>query len=282
MLLVARKLKAILPVGATLSRLGSDEFAVFLPSATEQQAVELAEATNKVLATSNRIQGYDIATDASIGIALSLQDYEVGDLLRDAESAMQAAKRQGKARHVVFDAQMQGQLAQKVRLERDLRQALEREEIKVHYQPLMSLTSGTIIGAEALMRWQHGSLGTISPGAFIPIAEDTGMIVDLSYALLKQALHDLHEFPSSFYLSVNLSVRQLQHPGLVEALSGFLQSSHTEPRRLVLEVTESSLMTNPDANIETLAQLSSLGFRLAMDDFATGYSSITYLQRLSL
>jgi diguanylate cyclase (GGDEF)-like protein len=280
LLLVARKLKAILPAGATLSRLGSDEFAVFLPNATRQQAVDLAEATNKALATSNRIQGYDIATDASIGITLSLQDYEVGDLLRDAESAMQEAKRQGKARYVIFDTDMQGQLAQKVRLERDLRQALERGEIKVHYQPLVSLAGGTIIGAEALMRWQHGSLGTISPGAFIPIAEDTGMIVELSYALLKQALHDLHELPSSFYLSVNLSVRQLQHPGLVEALSELLQSSHTGPNRLVLEVTESSLMTNPDANIETLEQLSTLGFRLAMDDFGTGYASLNYLKRL--
>jgi diguanylate cyclase (GGDEF)-like protein len=280
LLLVARKLKGILPTGATLARLGSDEFAVFLPEARQEGAAKLAEATNKALSSSNRIQGYDIATDASIGIALSLQEYEVGDLLRNAESAMQEAKRQGKARYVVFDTEMQQQLARKVQLERDLRQALERGEIKVHYQPIVSLLTGEIIGAEALMRWQHGTLGTISPAAFIPVAEDTGLIVDLSYGLLEQALHDLHDFPTSFYLTVNLSVRQLQHPGLVETLSDRLRSAGIETRRLVLEVTESSLMANPDANIETLEQLSTLGIRLAMDDFGTGYASLNYLKRL--
>jgi diguanylate cyclase (GGDEF)-like protein len=280
LLLVSRKLKSILPEGATLARLGADEFAVLLPGAEVARARAFAAEMSQVLATSSRIQGYDIATHASMGIALSLQDYEVGDLLRDAESAMQEAKRQGKARYVVFDIEMQQQLAQKVRLERDLRQALERGEIKVHYQPIVSLSTGETIGAEALMRWQHGALGNISPVAFIPIAEDTGLIVDLSYALLKQALHDLHEFPSSFYLTVNLSVRQLQHPGLVETFAELLQTLGVESRRLVLEVTESSLMTNPDANIETLEQLSALGFRLAMDDFGTGYASLNYLKRL--
>jgi diguanylate cyclase (GGDEF)-like protein len=286
LLLVSRKLKSILPTGATLARLGADEFVVFLPDVTQHQATKLAETMNQALATSNRIQGYDIATDASIGIALGftedtgLANYEASDLLRDAESAMQEAKRQGKARYVVFDTEMQQHLAQKVRLERDLRQALERQEISVHYQPLVSLTSGDIVGAEALMRWQHGQLGAISPFIFIPIAEETGLIVELSYALLKQALSDLQQFPKSFYLTANVSVRQLQHPNLVETVLGCLKSEHLESDRLVLEVTESSLMSNPDANIRTLEQLSALGIRLAMDDFGTGYASLNYLKRL--
>jgi diguanylate cyclase (GGDEF)-like protein len=280
LLLVARKLRSIVPENARLARLGGDEFALLLPDTDETQATAFAVEVSQILATSNRIQGYDIATDASIGIALSSASHEASDLLRDAESAMQEAKRQGKARYVLFDTEMQQQLAQKVRLERDLRQALERQEIGIHYQPLISLATGEVVGAEALMRWQHGQLGSVSPAAFIPIAEETGLIVELSYALLKQALSDLRAFPKAFYLTVNVSVRQLQHPSLLETIQTLLTQARLEPHRLVLEVTESSLMTNPDANIETLETLSQRGIRLAMDDFGTGYASLNYLKRL--
>ncbi len=280
LLLVSRRLKGILPEGATLARLGADEFAVCLEETSEYATTELAKTMNETLATSNRIQGYDITTDASIGIAFNTEGYQASDLIRDAESAMQEAKRQGKARFILFDTALQQQLREKVRLERDLRQALERQEIYVHYQPIVSLVTGEIVGAEALMRWRHGQLGFISPAAFIPIAEDTGLIVELSNALLKQALGDMKQFPASFYLSANLSVRQLQHPGLEATLTDFLSDAHMAAQRLVLEVTESSLMTNPDANIETLERLSQLGLRLAMDDFGTGYASLNYLKRL--
>jgi diguanylate cyclase (GGDEF)-like protein len=280
LLLVSRRLKGVLPPGALLARLGGDEFAVCLENINEAEATALAAAMNETLAVSNRIQGYDIATDASIGIAFSLEDYDAGNLLRDAESAMQEAKRQGKARYILFDTALQQQLKEKVRLERDLRQALERQEISVHYQPIVSLATGEIAGAEALMRWRHGQLGNISPAAFIPIAEDTGLIVDLSNALLAQVLGDAKQFPSSFYISANLSVRQLQHPGLEATIQELLQRTATRAQRLVLEVTESSLMTNPDANIATLEGLSNLGIRLAMDDFGTGYASLNYLKRL--
>lgn len=280
LLLVSRRLKAVLPEGVVLARLGADEFAACQESASEENALALAQIMNDTLAMSNRIQGYDIATDASIGIALSVPGYQAGDLLRDAESAMQEAKRQGKARYILFDTTLQQQLKEKVRLERDLRQALERQEIYVHYQPIVSLASGEMVGAEALMRWQHGQLGNISPAAFIPIAEDNGLIVDLSNALLKQALEDAKQLPASFYISANLSVRQLQHPSLEATIRDLLQNSATNAERLVLEVTESSLMANPDANIETLERLSKLGLRLAMDDFGTGYASLNYLKRL--
>ncbi len=280
LLLVSRKLKSVLPAAATLARTGGDEFALCLKEKSKDQTLRLAEEIKEALASSNRIQGYDIATDASIGIAKSTPGYEVSDLLRDAESAMKEAKSQGKARYVLFDSEMQQHLEQKVRLERDLRQAQGRGEISVHYQPIVSLGTGGIVGAEALMRWRHSHLGNISPAAFIPIAEETGLIVDLSYALLQQALQDLCQLPSSFYLSANVSVRQLQHPSLVKTISDFLNSSRLEPQRLILEVTESSLMTSPEANIETLELLSSFGLRLAMDDFGTGYASLNYLKRL--
>jgi diguanylate cyclase (GGDEF)-like protein len=280
LLLVSRRLKGILPAGATLARLGADEFAVCLETEREEIATALAQTMNDTLSISNRIQGYDITTDASIGIAFSMPDYQPSDVLRDAESAMQEAKRQGKARFILFDTSLQQQLKEKVRLERDLRQALERQEIHVHYQPIVSLTNGEIVGAEALMRWRHGQLGNISPAAFIPIAEDTGLIVDLSNALLKQVLNDSRAFPKSFYISANLSVRQLQHPSLEAGITELLATAKVAPQRLVLEVTESSLMSNPDANIETLERLSALGFRLAMDDFGTGYASLNYLKRL--
>jgi diguanylate cyclase (GGDEF)-like protein len=280
LLLVSRRLKSMLPPGATLARLGADEFALCLENLTAEQATAFAKGMNDTLATSNRIQGYDITTDASIGIAFNTPGYQASDLIRDAESAMQEAKRQGKARFILFDTTLQQQLKEKVRLERDLRQALERQEIHVHYQPLVALATGEIVGAEALMRWQHGQLGNISPAAFIPIAEETGLIVELSNALLRQALSDLKHFPSSLYLSVNLSVRQLQHPSLETTIDEALSGAGVKAQRLVMEVTESSLMTNPDANIETLERLSHSGIRLAMDDFGTGYASLNYLKRL--
>jgi diguanylate cyclase (GGDEF)-like protein len=280
LLLVSRRLKSVLPEGATLARFGADEFAVCLEGVNETAATTLAKTMNETLATPNRIQGYDITTDASIGVAFHSKGYQVSDLIRDAESAMQEAKRQGKARFVLFDTVLQQQLKEKLRLERDLRQALERGEIFVYYQPIVSALTGEIVGAEALMRWKHGQLGFVSPAAFIPIAEDTGLIVELSNALFKQALADMKQFPASFYLSANLSVRQLQYPGLEATIIEFLNHAHVEAQRLVLEVTESSLMVNPDANIKTLERLSQLGLRLAMDDFGTGYASLNYLKRL--
>jgi len=248
-----------------------------------------AERLMKSLAPPFFVAGKEIFTSISIGIALSNTAYEEPeDMLRDADTAMYRAKSLGKARFEVFDADMRASVMARLQLETDMRRALERNEFRNFYQPIVALDSGHVVGFEALMRWQHPTRGMIGPEEFIFVAEETGLIRDLGWWSLREACRQMSTWRahSKSYLdltmSVNVSAKQLLQPRLVEEMKKLLTETVLPPEALKLEITESAVMADPAAAAEMLQQIKSLGVRLAIDDFGTGYSSLSYLHRFPL
>jgi EAL domain-containing protein (putative c-di-GMP-specific phosphodiesterase class I) len=233
--------------------------------------------------------GQEVYTTMSIGIALGSKTPEdVSDMLRDAETAMHRAKALGKARYEVFGHDMHGELMTRLKMETDLRRAIERDELFVDYQPIVSLQNRTLIGFEALVRWRHPEFGLVPPKDFIAVAEETGLILNIGQTVLRsaclQAREWLETYPSQppLFVSVNLSVKQFNEPGLVENIAQLLEESNLPPRCLKLEITESVFSDNIEAAVKLLTQLRNLGVQLSIDDFGTGYSSLSYLQRFPI
>jgi diguanylate cyclase (GGDEF)-like protein/PAS domain S-box-containing protein len=274
----------------TVARLGGDEFTILLDDIKEpDDANRAAERLMKALAPPFLLAGKEIFTSISIGIALSNTAYEEPeDMLRDADTAMYRAKSLGKARFEVFDADMRASVMARLQLETDMRRALERNEFRNFYQPIVALDSGHVVGFEALMRWQHPTRGMIGPEEFIFVAEETGLIRDLGWWSLREACRQMSTWRarSKEYLdltmSVNVSAKQLLQPRLVEEMKKLLTETALPPEALKLEITESAVMADPAAAAEMLQQIKSLGIRLAIDDFGTGYSSLSYLHRFPL
>jgi len=274
----------------TVARLGGDEFTVLLDDLKDpNDAKTAAERLMKALAPPFVLGGKEVFTSVSIGIALSNSAYEQPeDMLRDADTAMYRAKSLGKARFEVFDADMRASVMARLQLETDLRGALEREEFRNFYQPIVSLDSGQIVGFEALLRWQHPTRGLIGPEEFILVAEETGLIRELGWWNLKEACRQMSDWrtgPNShndLIISVNLSAKQFLQPNLVADIRKLLHELALAPDALKLEITESAVMADPSAAVEMLRQMKSVGIRLAIDDFGTGYSSLSYLHRFPL
>ena len=207
--------------------------------------------------------------------------------MRDADAAMHAAKRRGKARYEVFDAGMRGRAMERLELEADLRRALETDELVPYFQPIVDTQTGEIRGVEALVRWQHPERGLVPPNDFLPICEETGLIVPLGRRLLREACAQVQRWREWFgidlSLSVNLSVAELGQPDLIEAVDGRARrDAGAEPNMLCLEITEHALMTEASHCLQNLGALDALGVQLALDDFGTGYSSLAYLRRLPI
>ena len=274
----------------TVARLGGDEFTILLDDLKEPaDANRAAERLMKALAPPFLLAGKEVFTSISIGIALSNTAYEQPeDMLRDADTAMYRAKSLGKARYEVFDADMRASVMARLQLETDLRRALERNEFRNFYQPIVSLESGRIVGFEALMRWQHPTRGMIAPEEFIFVAEETGLIRELGWWSLREACRQMSDWRAGskgyvgLTMSVNLSAKQLLQPHLVEEMDKLLRETALPSEALKLEITESAVMADPAAAAEMLQQIKSLGIRLAIDDFGTGYSSLSYLHRFPL
>jgi EAL domain-containing protein (putative c-di-GMP-specific phosphodiesterase class I) len=273
----------------TVARLGGDEFVVLLGIASEDEAVAAAERIEEQFRRPFRIDGRDFVTTASIGIALGGAGHEGPDaLLRNADIAMYRAKAGGRAHHVLFHASMQTDSLSRLDLENDLRHAVGRGELRVHYQPIVVLESGRVAEVEALVRWQHPVRGLMAPVDFISIAEESGLIVPIGQWVLTEACRQVAgwraAYPSepALTVSVNLSPRQFQQPNLVEEVGGALRDGGLAPTGLKLEITEGVLMRDVEATIKTLGELKKLGVQLAIDDFGTGYSSLAYLKRLPL
>jgi EAL domain-containing protein (putative c-di-GMP-specific phosphodiesterase class I) len=225
----------------------------------------------------------------SIGVAPAADGaHDAGDLLRDADLAMYAAKGAGRGRAVVFALEMRADAEERAALEEELRQAVEDGTLALAYQPLVELTTGRCVGAEALVRWHHPERGFIPPDVFIPIAEESDLVVALGRAVLRRACTDAADFVAElpdgepFDIAVNLSVRQLEHPDLVDHVLEALQTAGLPAARLVVEVTESVFLDDSGAGLATLQELRRLGIRVALDDFGTGYSSLGYLQRFAV
>jgi diguanylate cyclase (GGDEF)-like protein len=271
----------------TVARLGGDEFVVLVEEvADESEALAIAERLLDRLAPRYRIDGHDLFAMGSVGVALSRPGADDPDgLLRDADVAMYHAKSRGKGRCAIFEPGMNAHAEERLALETDLRGALDRGEMRVAYQPIVRLESGRIIEVEALLRWDHPTRGPISPAQFIPIAEETGVIVPLGTWVLGVAARQAVAWRAAHprvpvTMSVNLSARQLQHPALVADVRRIIRDTGLEPKRLKLEVTESAVMHDVDAAVAILELLKTLGIQLAIDDFGTGYSSLAQLRRL--
>lgn len=288
---ISRRLKSVLRVGDIVARFGGDEFTILIEEIEDiSTAIQIAERIKKVLALPFQLNEHRVFTNASIGIALSKADYDqAAQILRDADVAMYCAKALGKARYEVFDQKMYEGAASLLELETALRNALlKQEEFRLDYQPIISLTTGKIIGFEALIRWHHPKRGLISPQDFIPLAEETGMIVTIGQWVLYQACHQMHiwhkQFPTSLPLtiSVNFSGKQITQPDVFKQVKHILQSTGLKPCSLKLEITETFLMDNFELATIVLSQLTALNVELHMDDFGTGYSSLSYLHRLPI
>ncbi|WP_433043791.1 putative bifunctional diguanylate cyclase/phosphodiesterase [Dactylosporangium sp. CS-033363] len=286
----ALRLHQQLRAADTLARLGGDEFAVLVEDVSEVEAMDLAERLLAAIRRPLRLGNRDVVCSASIGVATAKagdgeDGPDPGELLRNADLAMYAAKAAGRDRYALFDPAMYAGILREAEDRAELEHALARDEFVVHYQPIVDLPTSRLIGVEALVRWQHPERGLLGPMTFIPLAESTGLIVPLGRWVLRQACEQLaawrDEFPAAaaIRVNVNLSARQFQHEGLVEEVAGILAETGVDPHQIVLEITESLLMQDTDTTIETLDRLKALGVRLAIDDFGTGYSSLSYLKR---
>ncbi len=274
----------------TMARLGGDEFTVLLDDLKDPGDARLAaERLMKVLTSPFILAGKEVYTSVSIGIALSTSAYEnPEDMLRDADTAMYRAKSLGKGRFEVFDADMRASLVARLQVETDLRHALERNEFRNFYQPIVALDSGRIVGFEALLRWEHPSRGLIGPEHFIHIAEETGLIRELGWWNLREACRQLSEWKAhsdnylNFTMNVNLSAKQFLQPNLVDEIKNLIDDLEFAPETLKLEITESTVMIDPASTAKMLQEIKALGILLAIDDFGTGYSSLSYLHRFPL
>jgi len=273
----------------TVARLGGDEFALLLEQVRgPEDAVRVAERALERLADPLMLDDNEVSITASIGIALSLTGEESPeDLLRDADMAMYQAKTR-RSGYQIFDARMHARALDRMRLEIDMKRAIERKDIQLHYQPIISLETGKLAGFEALARWHHNGRGTISPAQFIPLAEETGMVGQLSRSVFKQACVQMRDWRERFplqdscFISVNVSSKQVSHGSLIDELDEILHETGLEPQYLRLEITESALVENTRVAAHTLAQIKKRKIKLCLDDFGKGFSSLNYLHRFPI
>ena len=270
----------------TLARMGGDEFTILLDGVGDVEcALAVANRLRAAVAQPFQLLGREVVTSISIGIVVSAARYRHSeDMVRDADTAMYRAKERGKARCEIFDTSMLAAAEERLVLESDLRHALDRQELEVYYQPIVSLSEARLSGFEALLRWHHPRRGLVFPAEFISTAEETGLIVPIGTWVLHQACRQLRawdqEFPSSDHLviNVNLSARQCMHPDLLGDVRQILDDTGVHPSRLKLEITEGVVLENSDAVAKVLSELRALGVQLGLDDFGMGYSALSYLQ----
>ncbi|HLY73723.1 MAG TPA: EAL domain-containing protein [Planctomycetota bacterium] len=286
----SRRLEQAVRPGDTVARLGGDEFAVLLEDVTEPgDAVRVAERIQTSLKNPIKLENQEVVSTASIGIAMSQTGYEKAeDVLRDADTAMYRAKSEGRARHEVFDSAMHARAVSLLKIENELRQAIEREEFRVFYMPIVSLATGRIDGFEALVRWQHPERGLVSPFDFMGVAEDAGLIIAIDRWVLRRACHEVRTWQQKYpdgdrlTVSVNLSAKQFHHSDLVDTIRGAITDSGLPGESLGIEITEGVLIDNTSTAGAMLGEMRKLGARIYLDDFGTGYSSLSYLQRFPI
>ncbi len=275
---VAERLRTCLDTSGLVARLGGDEFAILRPS-ERGTLLGLADRIIAALGRPFALEGQDVTIGVSIGIALAPEHGDDPDgLLRKADTALYAAKADGRRTRRLFEPAMDAALQSRRALERDLRAAIDAEALEVHYQPLVATGSLAVTGCEALLRWRHPERGFVSPGEFIPVAEETGMIATLGEWVLGRACREAAGWPEAVRVAVNLSPAQFRTPDLVGTVARALTESSLDPARLELEITEQVMLEESTANIAVLHRLRGLGLRIAIDDFGTGYASLSYLR----
>lgn len=273
-----------------VARLGGDEFVIVIDEVnTEEQLISIADRILKQMSAPMTIAGQEVYTGASIGIVLGAPDYQrADDLLRDADLAMYRAKAKGKGRYEIYDATIHSGTLSLLQLEIDLRRAIENNEFVLNYQPVFSMNSEKVVGFEALIRWNHPIRGVVPPSDFIPIAEETGLILPIGRWVLREACRQLHRWQeqspesASLVMNVNLSSRELDQKDLIPQIKKVLKETKLDPNCLKLEITESVIMKNAEEAVKTVKKLREMGVRVSIDDFGTGYSSLSYLHRFPI
>jgi diguanylate cyclase (GGDEF)-like protein/PAS domain S-box-containing protein len=286
---LAKRLTHFLRPGDTVARLGGDEFAVLLNDVRgPSDATRVAERIHELIREKVELGGREVFTGASIGVALSSPGYKhPEEILRDADTAMYRAKAAGRGCYQVFDQTMHRSVVALLKLETELRRAVELKQFLMHYQPIVSLETGRIVGFEGLVRWKHPERGLVNPEHFISVAEETGLIVPLGWWVLRQACRHAREWqqllPSQppLYVSVNVSGKIMMQPDMFHRVTRVLEETGLPPTSLRLEITENVIMDHGDVALAKLAQFQNLGVQFSVDDFGTGYSSLSYLQRFS-
>ena len=285
----AERIKSLLPLQAQLARIGGDEFAILLQNLTEaSQATKVADKLYNRLSETFEIEGQPVTTSFSIGIALDQIGHpdQAETLMQDAHRAMSRARALGKEHYEIFDPGMRSEAVKRFHLEGELRQAIDKQEFLLYYQPIINLLTGKLAGFEALVRWQHPLRGFVSPGEFIPAAEETGLIIPLGSWILAAACARMYQWQQQFpcakdlIVSVNLSTKQFNQANLSAEVSSILEKTGLASHCLKLELTESAAMEDVSGTIEQLVKLKALDLKLSLDDFGTGYSSLSYLHQL--
>ena len=286
LVVVGRKLADCIRPGDTIARLGGDEFAILLENIIDlSYSVNVAERIREKLAVPIDIKNHKIFTSISIGIALGSSGYERPEqVLRDADIAMYEAKGRGNASYEIFDPAMHANILNRMQMVADLQGAVENKELTLYYQPIIDLATQQSTGFEALVRWNHPTRGLIYPMEFIPLAEEHGLIYQIGAWILHEACRELkllqtrHPAQPPLSMSINISSRQFSQQDLAEILAGFLNETGVDPHSVILEITESMIMENVEAAVETMNRLRKMGIQLHIDDFGTGHSSLSYLQ----
>jgi len=274
----------------TLGRFGGDEFVILLEDIENSEyASGVADRLQQELKRPFMVEGKEVFAPASFGVVLNTRDYdEAEDIIRDADAAMYHAKENGKAQYKIFDKTLHKKALHLLERETDLRKAIQRDEFENHYQPIVDLRTSSLVGFEALIRWNHPELGLIYPGSFISIAEETGLIVPMTQLIAQRACHDLCHWQDQLQnelkltMNINLSSKHFLSPTLLEDIKEILNKTGMPPEQLKLEITETALMEDADETIRLVHRLKDLGLKLVIDDFGTGYSSLSYLQRLPI
>ena len=285
---VARRLEGCMRTGDIVARLGGDEFTLLLDYKSADDVLHVASRLQELLRAPFHLSGYEVFTAASIGVALGSSGYQhAEDVLRDADIAMYEAKKRGRARTELFNITMHARALRRLELETQLRHAIEKDELCLHYQPIIDLETRQVRGFEALVRWNHPTRGMVAPNDFIPLAEETGLILPIGEWVLESACRQMCAWQKEFgdrldTMSVNLSAKQFNGPGLVDLVARILLQTGLAPEFLKLEITETVIMENHESVAQMLTELRGLGVRLSMDDFGTGYSSLSYLHRFPL
>ena len=284
---VAVRLRSALREGDTIARLSGDEFVILLPRISEaRDAARVAAKALGMVTAPFTVFGHELHISSTIGVSLFPKDgADPETLLKHADTALYQAKDRGRNQYQFFDARMNAHAQERLLLENGLRRAIERGEFVLHYQPQIDLQTNAVTGVEALIRW-HPEQRMVLPGEFIPIAEETGLITEIGEWVLRTACRQAREWEAAglppVRMAVNLSIRQLRRRGFPARVRAILRETGLAPQRLELEITESSLMVDPEQIIKTLHELRGMGIQLAMDDLGTGYSSLAYLKRLPL
>jgi predicted signal transduction protein with EAL and GGDEF domain len=283
----AERLTSCLRTSDSPARLGGDEFAVLLEDLVDEaDAIHAAERILSAFGRPFQVEGTEVAASASIGIAFAADGSSCEQLLRNADLAMYTAKRQGKGRVATYQHGMHASAVERLELEADLRHAIDRRELRPHYQPVVDLATQRVVGVEALVRWHHPIRGLMTPTAFLPVAEEAGLLGEIGRSVMSEASADLRRWRSDglvddrFTLSVNVAPEQLLGGGMVTLIEEVTTRNGLDPSMLVVEVTEGAMVRDTDEVIAALSALRALGVRVAIDDFGTGYSSLAYLQKL--